>query len=136
MSDESSVLAAADACIAAFGRHDRDAYFARFAPHATFIFHTTPGVLASRADWEREWDRLVAEDGFRVLSCQSLDRRVQLLGDEAAVFSHRVLTRSTSREGEIDTDERETIVFQRRPDGSWLAVHEHLSPTPDAGTGG
>jgi ketosteroid isomerase-like protein len=133
MSDESAVLAAADACIGAFGRHDRDAYFATFAPDATFIFHTTPTVLASRAEWEREWDRLVAEDGFRVLACESHDRRVQMLAPGAAVFSHRVLTRSTSRDGGLETDERETIVFQRQPDGSWLAVHEHLSPTPDAG---
>jgi ketosteroid isomerase-like protein len=130
MSDSSAVLAAADACIGAFGRHDRDAYFASFAPDATFIFHTTPGVLASRAEWEREWDRLVAEDGFSVLACESRDRRVQMVGGDGAIFSHRVLTRSTSNEGELETDERETIVFQRQPDGSWLAVHEHLSPTP------
>jgi uncharacterized protein (TIGR02246 family) len=130
MSDSSAVLAAADACIGAFGRHDRSAYFASFAPDATFIFYTTPSVLASRAEWEREWDRLVADEGFRVLSCESRDRRVQLAGD-AAVFSHRVLTRSTSNAGELDTDERETIVFQRQRDGSWLAVHEHLSPMPD-----
>jgi len=88
-------------------------------------------VLASRAEWESEWDRLVAEDGFRVLECESRDRRVQLLGPDAAVFSHRVLTRSTSSEGELETDERETIVFQRQADGSWLAVHEHLSPMPE-----
>ena len=54
---------------------------------------------------------------------------VQTLGD-AAIFAHRVLTRSTSNGGEIETDERETIVFQRQLDRSWLAVHEHLSPTP------
>jgi ketosteroid isomerase-like protein len=127
--DEEAVLAAADACIEAFGRHDRDAYFASFAPAATFIFHTTPGVLGSRAAWEAEWDRLVAEEGFRVLGCTSRDRRVHVIGD-AAVFSHRVVTRSTSNDGDMETDERETIVFQRQPDGSWLAVHEHLSPTP------
>lgn len=127
--DEQSVLAAADACIAAFGRHDRDAYFAAFAPGATFVFYTTPGRLESRAAWEAEWDRLVAEDGFHVLACTSHDRRVQVLGD-AAVFSHRVRTRSTSHDGEVETDERETIIFQRQPDGPWLAVHEHLSATP------
>lgn len=128
--DEQAVLAAADACIDAFGRHDRAAYFANFASDATFIFYTTPAVLESRAAWEEEWDRLVAEDGFRVLGCTSRDRRVQVLGD-AAVFSHRVLTLSTSSDGDAQTDERETIVFQRQPGGSWLAVHEHLSPTPE-----
>src|SRR5829696_796084 len=29
-------------------------------------------------------------------------------------------------------EERETIVFARQPDGTWLAVHEHLSPMPPA----
>jgi len=128
MSDEAAVLAAADACVAAFGSHDRDAYFACFAPDATFIFHTTPGVLVGRAAWEAEWDRLVAEDGFQVLACSSSDRRVQLAGD-AAIFTHRVATRALFGGEEVDSDERETIVFQRQADGSWLAVHEHLSPT-------
>ncbi len=127
--DEAAVLAAADACIAAFGRHDRDGYFASFAPDATFVFHTTPGRLESRAAWEAEWDRLVAEEAFRVLACTSSERRVQLLGD-VAVFSHRVLTRSRIGDGELKTDERETIVFERQAGGSWLAVHEHLSPAP------
>jgi len=127
--DRAAVLAAADACTAAFGRHDREGYFANFTPEATFIFHTTPVVLASRAAWEAEWDRLVAEEGFRVLGCTPRDQLVQLHGD-VALFSHRILTRISSHEGEVETDERETIVFRRQPDGTWLAVHEHLSPTP------
>lgn len=130
MSDEQAVLDAADACVAAFGRHDRDAYFACFAPDATFVFHTTPGVLVGRAAWEAEWDRLVAEDGFRVLACASSDRRVQLVGD-AAVFSHRVHTTAAFGGETVESDERETIVFARDADGRWLAVHEHLSPTPE-----
>lgn len=130
MSDEAAVLAAADACVAAFGRHDRDAYFACFAPDATFVFHTTPGVLASRDAWMAEWDRLVADDGFRVVACTSSDRRVQLFGD-TAVFSHRVATTAEFGGETVDSDERETIVFHRGADGRWLAVHEHLSPTPE-----
>ena len=128
MSDEAAVLAAADACVAAFGSHDRDAYFACFAPEATFIFHTTPGVLDGRAAWEAEWDRLVVEDGFQVLACSSSDRRVQVAGD-AAIFTHRVATRALFGGEEVESDERETIVFARQADGSWLAIHEHLSPT-------
>lgn len=128
MSDEADVLAAADACVTAFGSHNRDAYFACFASDATFIFHTTPGVLVGRRAWEAEWDRLVADDGFRVLECASSDRRVQL-ADDAAVFTHRVATRALFGGEEVDSDERETIVFARQADGSWLAVHEHLSPT-------
>jgi uncharacterized protein (TIGR02246 family) len=122
-----AVLAAADTCIAAFGAHDRDAYFACFAADATFVFHTTPGVLVGRAAWEAEWDRLVAEDGFRVRACRSSDRRVQVVGD-VAVFTHLVHTTSDSTDGVIESDERETIVFRREADGAWRAFHEHLSP--------
>jgi hypothetical protein len=35
------------------------------------------------------------------------------------------------REGDATLNERETIVFHRR-DGQWIAVHEHLSPRPEA----
>jgi ketosteroid isomerase-like protein len=90
-------------------------------------------VLASRAAYEAEfaqWER----DGFRVLECISRDQRVQIAGD-AAVFTHRVSTRALSGGEEVVTDERETIVFQRDPDGRWLAIHEHLSPTPLPGPG-
>ncbi len=128
--DETAILAAADACVAAFGRHDRDAYFACFADDATFIFHTTPSVLASRQAWVDEWDRLVAEDGFQVLSCSSSDRRVQRVGD-VAVFSHRVATTAQFGGEQVESDERETIVFRRDPNGQWLAFHEHLSLTPN-----
>lgn len=47
-----------------------------------------------------------------------------------AVFTHRVQTRVTTNHGEEDLRERETIVFQLREDGRWIAVHEHLSPDP------
>jgi ketosteroid isomerase-like protein len=129
VSDDAAVLAAADRCVAAFGAHRRDDYFACFAPDATFVFHTTPRVLASRAEWEAEWDRLEREHGFRVLSCGSSERRVQLLGD-VAVFTHRVHTMLRVDGVEEAVDERETIVFHRGADGVWLAVHEHLSPLP------
>ena len=38
--------------------------------------------------------------------------------------------RSASNDGDIESDERETIVFRRAAGGAWLAFHEHLSPTP------
>lgn len=126
------VLAAARHLVEAFGDHRRDDYFACFAPEATFIFHTTPAVLRSRAAFEAEWDRWVAEDGFRVLSCRSEDQDVQLAGD-VAIFTHRVATRASIGGEESDSDERETIVFRRDGTGRWLAIHEHLSPTPGDG---
>jgi len=119
------VLSAAAALVDAFGRHDTAAYFAAFDRDATFLFHTHPEPVGSRAAYERlwaEWER----DGFHVLSCDSSEQVVQDLGD-VAVFTHRVATRVRLGGAEESLDERETIVFARRADG-WVAVHEHLSP--------
>src|SRR5829696_796088 len=44
MSARDEVLAAADRLVGAFGRHDKDAYFAGFAPDATFCFYDSPSV--------------------------------------------------------------------------------------------
>lgn len=123
----SEVEAASDALVASFGAHDRDAYFASFAPESTFVFHTSVQRFGSRADYEQEWARWEA-DGFHVESCESIDRRIDLITHEVAVMTHRVRTRIAGIE---ETQlERETIVFRRTPEGRWLAVHEHLSPDP------
>ena len=71
------VAAAAAAIVAAFGRNDPQAYFTCFAPEATFIFHTTPRRLNSRAEYQAEWAKWVKDDGFRVRSCKSTDSRVK-----------------------------------------------------------
>lgn len=127
--DESSVLAAADELIAAFARHDRDAYFSAFSPDATFVFPNLDGRLESRAAYEAEWAIWEERDGFRVLNCRSSDRRVQVLGD-VAVFTHSVET-ETRLTGELATAvERETIIFARKAADEWIAVHEHLSCPP------
>jgi ketosteroid isomerase-like protein len=123
----SQVLEAADRLITAFGEGRMDDYFACFHPEATFIFYTTDRRLESTAEWRLLWDQLVRGDGFRVLECFSSERRVQDLGD-SAVFTHDVETRVSTRSGKETLHERETIVFSRQEDGSWLAVHEHLSP--------
>jgi ketosteroid isomerase-like protein len=129
VSTTEEVLAAAGQLVEAFGRHDTGAYFECFAPEATFIFYTTPARLASRAEYERLWAGWERDDDFRVLSCSSEGQVVQVLGD-AAIFSHDVTTVVRTRAGEQAVRERESIVFRRRRDGSWAAVHEHLSPRP------
>jgi ketosteroid isomerase-like protein len=129
MSAVDEVAAAAAAIVAAFGAHDREAYFATFAPEATFLFHTSPRVMANRAEYEREWEKW-ERDGFRVLGCQSSDGQVQLMGNECAIFTHTVRTTLADGAGSIETGERETIVFALR-DGKWIGVHEHLSPDPN-----
>ncbi|QNN54088.1 YybH family protein [Nocardioides mesophilus] len=126
---EKQVLAAASDLVHAFGRHDRDAYFGSFTPDATFVFYTVPEPLNSRVAYERLWASWERDAGFQVSSCTSLDGRVRVHG-ESAVFTHRVLT-VVQADGERQwLDERETIVFARQTDGRWLAVHEHLSPSP------
>jgi ketosteroid isomerase-like protein len=125
------VLEAADRLVSAFGEGRVDDYFACFHPRATFVFYTAERRLESTAEWRELWDWLVREEGFEVLECSSSGRRVQELGD-AAVFTHDVETRvSTFAGGEEILRERETIVFVRQDEGSWLAVHEHLSPAAD-----
>jgi len=121
------VLAAAATLVEAFGAHDVARYFAAFRPDATFVFHTHPEPLRSRADYERLWDTW-ERDGFRVLGCESSERHVSVLGD-VAVFTHRVRTRVRFGDEQEDLDERETIVFALEEDG-WRAVHEHLSAQP------
>jgi ketosteroid isomerase-like protein len=125
----SAVLAAADALVAAFGRHDSKAYFDAFAPSATFIFYNLDRTLADRAAYEAEWASWESRDGFRVKSCRSTDRNVQVIG-ETAIFTHAVETELTIAGEDLMNRERETIVFAREPDGRWLAIHEHLSALP------
>ena len=126
MTIETEVLAAGAALVADFGAGRVDAYFARLAPDATYVLHTTEQRLESREVYRRLWEQWVAEDGFRVLRCASSNRCVQSLGPDAAVLSHVVATRVATSAGEEDLRERETIVFVRR-DGTWLVLHEHLS---------
>ena len=128
---EAEVQAAADHLIGAYARSDRDAYFECFANEATFLFHTAPARLDSRAQYEQLWDQWVADEAFRVLSCHSSHPAIQVLNPTAdtAVFSHRVRTVVETRAGREIFVERETIVFARYGT-EWLAVHEHLSPDP------
>ena len=121
--------AAAEAIVGAYGAHRTDDYFQAFHHEATFVFYTSPERLESRAAFREAWDTWVSDDGFRVLECVSADQLIQLFGD-VAVFMHRLTTRLRTNAGEETVLERETIVFSRQADGSWLAVHEHLSPDP------
>lgn len=124
------VQEAADRLMAAFAASDTESYFASFTPDATFIFHLEAESPASRSAYRSLWDGWLAS-GWRVLDCSSREQHIQLLGT-TAVFSHRVVTTvQTDRAGGRQTsDERETIVFSRAPDGSVRCVHEHLSLFP------
>lgn len=121
-----AVLAAADSLIDAFSRHDREKYFAAFSKDATFIFHNLDHPLRNRAAYETEWALWESRDGFKVVSCHSSDRNLQMLGS-VAIFSHNVETQAEFGGEAVTSQERETIVFEKQTDGAWLAVHEHLS---------
>jgi ketosteroid isomerase-like protein len=127
MSARDEVLAAAAAIVDDFGHHRTAEYFSGFADDATFLFYTHTARLDSRADYEALWASWEANDGFRVHGCRSREQHVQVMGESAAVFTHYVES-DIEFAGEVSTiRERETIVFERR-NGSWLAIHEHLSP--------
>ncbi|MBC7517922.1 MAG: nuclear transport factor 2 family protein [Microbacteriaceae bacterium] len=122
---EADAFAAADAIIADFANHRRDAYFAGFAPDATFVFHSAPQRLNSRAEYEAMWQGWESENGFAVESCVSTDRMLQLAGN-VAIFTHSVETVASFDGVAEPQHERETIVLELR-EGQWLAIHEHLS---------
>lgn len=124
---KTEVLAAAAKIVADFGAHKTADYFAGFTEDASFMFYTHTERLDSREAYEQLWAKWEVEDGFKVHGCKSTNQLVQLLGEDAAVFSHLVES-EIELGGEISTvHERETIVFALIA-GKWLAVHEHLSP--------
>lgn len=123
------VLRAVDAIVNAFAATDTNAYFAAFAPDATFIFHPENHRLDSRAEYEATWNSWLAE-GWSVADCVSSDRLVQTFPG-GAVFSHTVDTTVTTKEGTESYRERESIIFRHLGEGNLLAIHEHLSTVPD-----
>lgn len=124
---EAEVLAIAAALVDAFGRGEKSTYFGFFAPDATFIFHSSPEQFGSRRAYEQEWESW-CDDGWRVVSCRSLSPSVRVFSGSVAIFTHEVLTDIEVRGEHQSLHERESIIFTRDNDGSWLAVHEHLSP--------
>ena len=121
---EADALGAVDRIIDDFAHHRRDAYFAGFAPDATFLFHNVDHRLESRQAYETLWADWESE-GFQVLSCSSSNRRIQLFGS-IAVFSHDVETKAKLAGVAETSRERETIVLGLT-DGVWRGIHEHLS---------
>ena len=129
MTSHQEVLKAAAEIVAAFGSHDKEKYFSLFSPEATFIFHSSPTRLNSRAEYENEWNTWELE-GFQVHSCTSSDQLVTIHGEgKVAVFSHTVRTDLTFGSERTQTGERESIIFELT-NGQWIAVHEHLSIDP------
>jgi len=129
MSNEQGVLQAAAHLVSRFAAHDFDGYFSCFDEKTVFIFHTSPNVLVSKSEYQKEWRSWEKEWGFKVKACISSKQRVQLI-DSVAIFSHDVATTLNTNDGEKSFQERETIVFHQ-VSGKWIAVHEHLSSMPE-----
>jgi len=127
MTSIDQVLSTAAKIVADFGAHETKNYFSNFSKEATFIFHSHPVRLESRSAYEMLWSSWESQDGFRVHSCKSTNQLVQLFGDDMAVFTHDVETTAEFGGEQSTVFEKETIVFSLES-GSWIAVHEHLSP--------
>lgn len=125
-----AVQSAADALVAAFFRHDRDAYFAAFTPDASFIFHNLPERVDGRDAYLAHWRQWEDAHGLRIEGGDSAEPAVVVHG-AMAVFTHRMSTRLTF-DGHAETRrERETLVFRKdAKSGRWLALHCHLSLDP------
>ena len=127
--DQQAVLQAAEALVKAFANNDSEAYFAAFSEDASFVFHSSPAVLNGLNAYRQLWASWQAE-GFAVLACTSSNPLLSLHGD-CAIFIHEVSTRLRIAGAELDSQERETIIFRRQPGSpQWLACHEHLSLLP------
>ncbi len=122
------VRRAAAEIVDAYAATETDAYFACFAPDATFCFHTEPARLNDRAAYERLWRDWVSH-GWRVRSCASSAPLVQTFPG-GAVFTHDVATTVDTPDRQGSYRERETIVFRAEAD-RLIAIHEHLSPVPE-----
>ena len=124
-----AVRDAADAIVQAFAATDTARYFAGFSPDATFIFHSEPGRINSRQEYETLWQGWV-ESGWKVTECRTSAPLIQVFPG-GAVLSHTVHTSIDTPEGSDSYTERETIVFTMGQTGALVAMHEHLSTVPE-----
>jgi ketosteroid isomerase-like protein len=127
MNKETKILESANKLIYHFGSGDTDGYFSAFSPSATFILYNHPTRLMSLDEYRGCWRNWEIEFGFRVLSCQSSNQIVRMIGD-TGLFMHDVRTETQTNAERSVLEERESILFRADPDGRWLAWHEHLSP--------
>ena len=128
MNSIESVRNAANALVNHFGSGSVTQYFSCFSADADFILYTHPQRLRSRAEYEELWQSWEQEFGFKVNSCKSTNQSIRIIEDKLAIFTHDVTTSITNNAGSEILNERETIVFMH--DGnSWIAIHEHLSPS-------
>lgn len=123
------VIAANDELVAAYVAADTDKYFSCFAPDATLTLYLEEDRVDDRDAFRKLWHSWL-DSGWRVESCVSTDRFVQIYGN-TAVLSHTIDTTSTVDGQQSNSRERETVVFtldHGQVPPRLLVVHEHLSP--------
>jgi hypothetical protein len=127
MSAIDDVKKAAADLVGHFGASRVSEYFQCFSESADFIFYTHTERLKSRKAYEDLWKSWEAEMNFKILACTSSDQDIRMVGNSVAIFTHNVSTDVSTNDGVDTVSERETIVFEL-VGGSWIAIHEHLSP--------
>jgi hypothetical protein len=127
MSAIDDVKKAAADLVGHFGASRVGEYFQCFSESADFIFYTHTERLKSRKAYEDLWKSWEAEMNFKILSCTSSDQNIRMVSNNVAIFTHNVSTDVSTNDGVDTVSERETIVFEL-VGGSWIAIHEHLSP--------
>jgi len=127
MSAIDDVKKAAADLVGHFGASRVSEYFQCFSESADFIFYTHTERLKSRKAYEDLWKSWEAEMNFKILACTSSDQNIRMVGTNVAIFTHNVSTDVSTNDGVDTVSERETIVFELIG-GSWIAIHEHLSP--------
>jgi uncharacterized protein (TIGR02246 family) len=64
---------------------------------------------------------------FENLEFGHSNRRVQMLGDRAAVAISEYFIKATMKDRVLDNVGRETLVLEKQSDGSWKIRHSHTS---------
>jgi len=123
---DAEVLATVEGLEARLDAGDLDAYFAGFAPDATFVFHDEERRLESPGEYRALLEERIAGSGLRFLDRRRSEVRVQRWEDGAVVS---FLDEATYEwEGDRETTRGRASWVLRREGGRWVVVHVHISP--------
>lgn len=67
---------------------------------------------------------------FENLEFGHSNRRVQMLGDRAALVTSEYFLKAKMKERNIDAVGRETLIVEKQADGSWKIRHSHTGSRP------
>lgn len=60
------------------------------------------------------------------------ERKLQILGDHTFISSGVATIEFAGKDGPVTSRVRYTDIYKQQPDRTWLIIHEHLSPFPEA----